>query len=150
MLDKKDGWIKDQVLGGRMDFSARNVIVPDASLRAHQIKLPYLTFLELYKPEIINQLTKITGCSNTKAAEYWFYAHIHFEPLVYEVMNYLLKNTKGKIRVLINRNPTIEFGSIVCMEVVEVKQCYDDMTMSLPIQILSALNADFDGYRLAA
>ena len=60
-------------------------------------------------------------------------------------MNYLLRNTKHKVKVLINRNPTINFGSFLCMEVAEVKSNYDDLTCSLPVQILAPLNADFDG-----
>ncbi|WP_216369601.1 hypothetical protein, partial [Brevibacillus sp. MCWH] len=56
---------------------------------------------------------------------------------------------KKKPRIIINRNPTINYGSLLLMKVVEVKKEYkDDYTMSLPIQILRVLNADFDGYVL--
>ena len=145
MIDQKEGHIRENVLGGRINFSARNVIIPDASLRSYQVKLPYLTFLELYQQEIINLIVKINGLSFTDATQEWFSAQTEFNPKVYEIMNYLLRNTKHKVKVLINRNPTINFGSFLCMEVAEVKSNYDDLTCSLPVQILAPLNADFDG-----
>lgn len=145
MIDKKEGLIHDGVLGGRVDFSARNVIIAGPELRAYQIKLSYLAFLELYKLEICNQLRKISGCTYEEALKLWFDAHIKFSKVVYEVMNYLIQNTKDGIWCLINRNPTIDFGSMCFMQVVGVTDQYNEMTMSLPIQILTKLNADFDG-----
>lgn len=142
MLDKKTGHIHDGIFGGRMDFSARDVIVPDPTLRANQIKLSYLAVLELYKLEICNMITKINGCSYTAALKYWFDAHIRFSKFVYEVMIYIMEKTKYGMICLINRNPTIDFGSFDCMHVVGITDNYDNMTMSLPVQILGKLNAD--------
>ena len=58
-VNQKDGHIRENILGGRINFSARNVIIPDTTLRAHEIRLPYLTFLELYKSEIINTIMRL-------------------------------------------------------------------------------------------
>lgn len=145
IVNQKEGHIRENILGGRINFSARNVIIPDTTLRAHQIRLPYLTFLELYKPEIINIIMKRDGVELTQATNRWSKAQMEFSESIYEIMNYILKNTKGKVKCLVNRNPTINYGSIVCCEVKSIKRDYDDLTMSLSAQILEALNADFDG-----
>lgn len=105
IVNQKKGHIRENILGGRINFSARNVIIPDATLRAFQIKLPYLTFLELYKLEILNLLVKMQGISFTVATNQLESAKKEFSPKIYEIMNYMLNNTKGKLTVLINRNP---------------------------------------------
>ena len=145
IINQKEGHIREYILGGRFNFSARNVIVPDASLRAYQVKLPYLTFLELYKPEIINLLMRMENISLTMAVNLWSKAQMEFSPKVYEIMNYILHHTEDGVWILINRNPTINFGSILCVKVKEIKKDPDDLTMSLSCQVLSVLNADFDG-----
>jgi len=88
-----------------MDFSARDVIVPNPTLRADEIILSYLAVLELYKLEIINLIVKIHGCNYTRALKYWFDAHLHFSPFVYQIMEYMRENTKLGLLCLINRNP---------------------------------------------
>ena len=148
MLDKKTGHIHDGIFGGRLDFSARDVIVIDPTLRANEIGLSYLAVLELYKLELCNIITKINGVTYDAALKLWFDSHIHFNPLMYETMRYLMNNTKLGMVCLINRNPTIDFGSFDCMHVVKITDSYDNMTMSLPVQILDKLNADFDGDNL--
>lgn len=52
-LNKKEGWIQQEILGARLSYAARNVIIPDASLDCNEVKMSYLCFLELYKMEII-------------------------------------------------------------------------------------------------
>lgn len=131
-----------------MDFSARDVIVPNPTLRADEIILSYLAVLELYKLEIINLIVKIHGCNYTRALKYWFDAHLHFSPFVYQIMEYMRENTKLGLLCLINRNPTIDFGSFICVKIVGITDTYDNMTMSIPIQVLGKLNADFDGDNL--
>lgn len=143
-INQKEGHIKDQILGGRINFSSRNVIIPDPSLRSDEVILGYLTFLELYKYEIIAHVVKMNDITENEAYEQWYKATINFNKKIYEVMMYLVK--KRKPRIIINRNPTINYGSILLMKVVSIKNEYkDDYTMNLPIQILRVLNADFDG-----
>jgi DNA-directed RNA polymerase beta' subunit len=133
--------IRENILGGRIDFSARNVIIPDPDLRVDEVKLGYLTFLELYKYEIIAHISQMSDISENEAYDQWFRATISFNRKIYEIMKYLIK--KRKPHVIINRNPTINYGSMLLMKVVDIKDEYkDDYTMSLPIQILNVLNAD--------
>lgn len=144
-LTEKEGHIRCNILGGKVNFSARNVIIPDDRLRSYQVRLPYVTFVELYKEEIINLIVKLTGVSYNIAVDEWFNAYREFDPKIYQIIKYMLKNTKNGNKILLNRNPTIDFGSFLCMEVADVKADYDDLSTSLPISILTALNADFDG-----
>ena len=88
-----------------MDFSARDVIVPNPKLRANEVILSYLAVLELYKLEIINLITKINGCTYHTALKYWFDAHLGFSPFVYEIMLHLMEKTKNGLCILANRNP---------------------------------------------
>lgn len=124
-----------------MNFSARSVIVPDPDLKADEIKISYLCFLELYKYEIIAHICKLKDITENEAYDEWFRASLCFSNEVYQIMQYLIK--KRKTHVLINRNPTINFGSLLSMKIVDIKKDFkDDYTMSLPIQILRVLNAD--------
>ena len=70
-------------------------------------------------------------------------AAVYFDERIYEIMEFIVK--KDNPMVLINRNPTINYGSILCVRVKKVKRSYKDQTMSLPITILKVFNADFDG-----
>lgn len=144
-INQKEGWIRDSILGGRVNFSARNVIVPDATLKADELKLPYLTFLELFQEEIINLIVKMNNKSFSEATEEWHEAQTKFNPKVYEIMNYLIKNTKQGLGMLTIRNPTINFGSALYLKVAYVRPEYDNLTCGVPLQILVLMNADFDG-----
>ena len=134
--------IRRNILGGRINFSSRTVITPNAKLRSYQIEIPYVCAVELYKEQIINLLVKMDGESFNEAVETWFSGFVDFNPKIYKVIQYLMKHTKGGLKCLLNRNPTINFGSFLCMDVVNVKEDYDDLSAGLPIQCLSSLNAD--------
>ena len=144
LINQKDGFIKSEILGGMINFSSRCVIIPDPELKADEVKLNYMAFLELYKYEIIAYLVKMGGITENEAYEAWFKARIVYNPKIYEVMNFILKKRKPKI--LINRNPTINYGSLLCVKIKSIKNEFsEDYTMSMPLQILTVLNADFDG-----
>ena len=78
-----------------------------------------------------------------EALEQWYDSYRGFNQRVYNVIKYILKHSK--CRTLLNRNPTINFGSFMCMEIAHVKKDYNDLSCGLPIACLQALNADFDG-----
>ena len=108
-INQKDGHIKGEILGGRINFSARNVIIPDPHLKADEVRLGYLAFLELYKYEIIAHLTKMNNSTYNQAYEEWYKATIKFDPKIYEIMAYLVKTRKP--RIIINRNPNKLIGA---------------------------------------
>lgn len=100
-MDGKKGHIRSEILGGRINFSARNVIGPDATLRADEIDVGYLTFLELYRYEIIGLLVKMTDMTYEEASQEWFDSTLEFNTRVYEIMNYIIDNCQT--RVIVNR-----------------------------------------------
>ena len=95
--------IRRNILGGRINYSARTVIVPNAKLKSYQIGLPYVAFVELYKEVIINLLVKLDGYDYSEAVNQWYNAYRDFDPKIYKVIQYILKH--GKPKVLLNRNP---------------------------------------------
>lgn len=140
-IDTKYGHIREEILGGRVNFSARNVIIPDSSLEADEIEVGYITFLELYRYEIIGFLVSMTGCTYEQASQEWFESTLSFNSRVYGIMEYIID--KCDPRVIMNRNPTINFGSLMLMRITKVRNVYNDNhTMSIPVFVLRDLNAD--------
>lgn len=148
MIDGKYGHIRGEITGGRMNFSARNVIIPDPSLRADEVRTGYTTFLELFRYEIIAILKHMSGGkSYSHACFEWERATRVFDPKVYEIIRYIID--EFKVGVVINRNPTINAKSIIYMRIIDVRpELNENQTLSMPLMVLSGLNADFDGDEL--
>lgn len=108
-----------------------------------QIVLPYLSFNVLYQYEIINLLQ--TDMTYYEAYEKWQKSCQEFDETVYLIMKELINKTKGGLKVLLGRNPTLNYGSILQMEVMDVKRDVEDLTMAIPLNILQVLGGDFDG-----
>lgn len=142
LLNGKEGLIRGQILGGSLNFTSRNVIIPDPTLRDDQIDLSYHTFLELYKFKIIYYLMQMDDISLSKAYYQWSRAY-KFNNKIYEIMQFIVK--KEEPRILMNRNPTLNYYSMLLMKVRKVKKDIDDFTLSVPLSVLPGLNADFDG-----
>ena len=141
-INQKTGHIKGSMLGGRVDFTARNVIIPDPTLKSDEVDLCYLSVLELFKFEIIGLISKLDGVTD-EAHVTWYMATINFDERVYQIMKHLVSTTKP--RVLIDRPPTINLGSQLCMKIRNIKRGdTENYTMSLPTRILNIMNADFD------
>ena len=60
-------------------------------------------------------------------------------------MKYIVENTEGGCYCFVNRNPSLNLGSILTMKVVAVKEDFDDLTLSVPLNVLGLFAADFDG-----
>lgn len=142
LVNGKNGHIKNRVLGGSLNFTARNVIVPDTRLRDNEIGLSYHTFRELAKQKIIYYLMKIDGISMAKAYGIW-QRSAKFDPHIYEIMNHIIHTEECYF--IINRNPTINYSSILCMKVAYVNSDPTSYVLALPLSALKGLNADFDG-----
>lgn len=142
----KKGHIRNNMLGIRVNFSSRCVITPLVGrYRLNEVVLPYLCFLELYKYEILNLLCQMDKCTLDEADSRWNNASQTYDHKIYLIMKNLINKTIEGIKVLINRNPTLNYGSVLICKVVDVKDNYDDLCLELTIPILSCLNADFDG-----
>lgn len=143
ILKGKRGSIRT-LFGGRCNFSARNVIVADPSLRIDEISLPFKVLAVLLQQTIINVLHKSYGMTFNQAYEYWSKAYITEDQTVVDIINSLIRdNESGRgLPIIINRNPTIAYGGILAMYCVKMTKTY---TMGVPLQILPLLAADFDG-----
>jgi hypothetical protein len=143
-IKSKSGLIRNQIMGTRVNFSARNIISPaKAGYKVDEIVLPYLTFLYLYKLEIVNIVSRIKGISLFEAEEVWHKASLKVDQEVYKVMKKII--TDEEIGILLNRNPTISYGSMLYLRVAGIKDDYEDWTMSIHNGILSLLAGDYDG-----
>jgi DNA-directed RNA polymerase beta' subunit len=145
IISGKTGFIRNSLLGNRLNFSSRCVIIPLAvNHDADEVHLPYLAALELYRPQITNYLVRLMKISYTKANFIWEDATRKYSKLVYGILNQILVDMK-QMRILLNRNPTINLGSILLCRVTAIKDDINDLTLSLSNSILSFLSADFDG-----
>ena len=109
-LTSKTGIIINRVLGGRYNFSARNIIVPDTgTLRSDEILLGYIPFLELFRYEIQNEYRKIYGCTPGEANSVWKKATNRFDPKIYAIIEHMINNPEYNkyLWCLINRKEYI-------------------------------------------
>lgn len=146
-ISGKEGLVKDGVMGGRVNWSARDVIVPDPTLRCNRLKVGYVLFLELYKFELIQLLVRMKDITFNEAFEQWSFASTHFDESMWRLMNHYILKTKPM--VILNRNPSINFGSLMLFYLDEVEAGYtESFVLRIPITVLRKFNADFDGDRL--
>lgn len=144
ICSNKKGSVR-MLVGGRCSFTSRLVIIPDPLLRIDEVKLSYYALVELLQQTIINILASSYNISYAKAYMIWYKSQITPNQRVREIIENLISANNG-INVLINRNPTINYGSIMAMRCVGIN---DDYTMCMPLQILTPFAADFD-YSLTA
>ena len=126
------------LVGGRCDFTSRAIITPDPKLRMDEVKLPYHSLVELLQQTIINILVTSFNISYAHAYSIWYKAQIRTDKRVWNIIENIIQCKDG-IPVIINRNPTLNYGSILAMRCIGIN---DTFTMSMPLQILPPLNAD--------
>jgi len=142
-IKSKAGIIRNQICGTRINFSARNIISPaHAGIKIDEMAVPYLTFLELYKFEIINIIQTVDNVSLKEAEEKWFKATLKFDEKIHKIMTKMVND--NEVGVILNRNPTIAYGSMLYLKIKEVKANYEDVTMSIHDSILTCLAGDYD------
>lgn len=142
-IKSKGGLIRNQIMGTRVNFSARNIISPaKAGYKIDEIVLPYITFLYLYKLELVNIISRVKNVSLSEAEQIWHSASLRVDREVYKIMKKMIVDEE--IGILLNRNPTISYGSILYLKVAGIKDDYEDMTMSIHNGILSLLAGDYD------
>ena len=142
ILTGKKGNIR-QLFGGRYNFSSRCVIVSDNTLRIDQIRLPYKCLVVWLEPQIKNILVKSYNMTYNEADEYLFKAKVKSNRTVANIIESIIHSYPEGLPCLINRNPTINYGSLLQMFCIGMNKDLDhDYTMSLPLQILPLLAAD--------
>lgn len=130
------------LVGGRFNFSSREVIKQDPSLRIDQVKLPYVELCITEEQRIINILHRTYNISFQDAYDKWYKALSKVDPTIVEIIETLIKSSGEGIPVIINRNPTIAYGGEMQMFCVGINYNY---CMSVPLQVLQPMAADFDG-----
>lgn len=104
-MNKKNGLIRNNIQGSRYNFSGRGVIIPMKGGKTNEIDFPYLTFLHLYKPEIIHYICKLNYVTVDEANTIWNKALVKFNKKVYSIMEYLVEHFD--LHILLNRNPIV-------------------------------------------
>lgn len=146
ILDGKKGVIQSKVIGGRYDWCSRNIITPNSGdLRADEIDLPYVAGLELLRFEIENLYCKMMGVTAATANAEWKKAKTRYNPIFASIMDHIISNNRIFINLLLNRNPSINYGSFMSVTIRSVKHSFEDKAVTLSTSIISLLNADFDG-----
>jgi len=138
MIKGKGGRFRQNLLGKRVDYSGRSVIVVGPQLKLHQCGLPKLMALELFKPFIFNKL-ELRGLATTiKQAKKMVENH---EPVVWDILEEVI----GEHPVLLNRAPTLHRLGIQAFEPVLI----EGKAIQLHPLVCVAFNADFDGDQMA-
>ena len=138
LIDGKHGWCRANVLGGEFNYSGRSVIVLDPSLKIDEVDVSYKAFIEQFKGRIIRRIIIDKGWSITKAYNY-LAEKFMYDEYVYSIMSDIIREEEPKM--IINRNPTITFGSIILMKIRKVKKDANDVTLAIPSAILPGQQA---------
>mgnify|MGYP002152326428 CR=1 FL=1 len=138
MLRGKTGRFRQNLLGKRVDYSGRSVIVVGPSLKLHECGLPKNMALELFKPHMMHELMARGYTQTPRSAKLMVENR---EPVVYKVLEYVVEDHP----VLLNRAPTLHRLGIQAFQPVLV----DGKAIRLHPLVCSAFNADFDGDQMA-
>src|ERR671934_443499 len=138
MLKGKQGRFRQNLLGKRVDYSGRSVIVVGPELKLHQCGLPKKMALELFKPFVMRQLVDKGFAHNIKSAKRIVE---RVKPEVWDVLEEVIKD----YLVLLNRAPSLHRLGIQAFEAVVI----EGSAIQLHPLVCSAFNADFDGDQMA-
>jgi DNA-directed RNA polymerase subunit beta' len=138
MLKGKQGRFRQNLLGKRVDYSGRSVIVVGPQLRLHQCGLPKAMALELFKPFVMKRLVDLDIAQNIKAAKRMVERQ---RPQVWDVLSEVIQEHP----VLLNRAPTLHRLGIQAFEPVLV----EGKAIQIHPLVCEAFNADFDGDQMA-
>ena len=138
MIKGKQGRFRENLLGKRVDYSARSVIVVGPSLRLHQCGLPKKIALELYQPFIIRRLKELQHADTIKSAKKMLERK---DEEVWDILEEVIRNHP----VLLNRAPTLHRMGIQAFEPVLV----EGNAIKLHPLVCKGFNADFDGDQMA-
>jgi DNA-directed RNA polymerase subunit beta' len=138
MIKGKQGRFRENLLGKRVDYSARSVIVVGPSLRLHQCGLPKKIALELYQPFIIRRLKELGHADTIKSAKKMLERR---DAEVWDILEEVIHNHP----VLLNRAPTLHRMGIQAFEPVLV----EGNAIKLHPLVCKGFNADFDGDQMA-
>ncbi len=138
MLKGKQGRFRQNLLGKRVDYSGRSVIVVGPQLKLHQCGLPKMMALELFKPFVMKRLIETQVAQNIKSAKRMVERR---KTVVWDVLEEVIREHP----VLLNRAPTLHRLGIQAFEPILV----DGKAIQIHPLVCKAFNADFDGDQMA-
>ena len=138
MIKGKSGRFRQNLLGKRVDYSGRSVIVVGPTLKLHQCGLPKLMALELFKPFIFNKLETLGIATTIKAAKKEVESQT---PIVWDILEEVIREHP----ILLNRAPTLHRLGIQAFEPMLI----EGKAIQLHPLVCAAFNADFDGDQMA-
>ncbi|MFZ0325501.1 MAG: DNA-directed RNA polymerase subunit beta', partial [Actinomycetes bacterium] len=138
MLKGKQGGFRQNLLGKRVDYSGRSVIVVGPQLKLHQCGLPKQMALELFKPFVMKRLVDLNHAQNIKSAKRMVERQ---RPVVWDVLEEVI----AEHPVLLNRAPTLHRLGIQAFE----PQLVEGKAIQIHPLVCTAFNADFDGDQMA-
>ena len=138
MLKGKQGRFRQNLLGKRVDYSGRSVIVVGPELKLHQCSLPKRMALELFKPFVIGKIIERGLAHNIRNSNRLIE---QAPPEVWEILEEVIANRK----VLLNRAPTLHRLGVQAFQPLLV----EDLAIRIPPMVCTAFNADFDGDQMA-
>src|ERR1700709_2301032 len=138
LLKGKQGRFRQNLLGKRVDYSGRSVIVVGPQLKLHQCGLPKQMALELFKPFVMKRLVDLNHAQNIKSAKRMVE---RARPVVWDVLEEVIREHP----VLLNRAPTLHRLGIQAFE----PQLVEGKAIQIHPLVCSAFNADFDGDQMA-
>lgn len=139
MLKGKQGRFRQNLLGKRVDYSGRSVIVSGPQLKLHQCGLPKYMAIELFKPFVMKRLVDLSHAQNIKSAKRMVERAVR--PEVWDVLEEVI----AEHPVLLNRAPTLHRLGIQAFE----PQLIEGKAIQIHPLVCSAFNADFDGDQMA-
>ena len=117
----------------QFNYSGRAVIVLDPTLKINEVDMSYKAFIVQYSGQLVKKLIKEKGWTITKSHNY-LKSKFMFDEYIYRLMEEVIRDFEPYI--ILNRNPTITFGSILLMKIRRIKKDSDDMTLAIPSAIL--------------
>ena len=138
MLKGKQGRFRQNLLGKRVDYSGRSVIVVGPELRLNECGLPKKMALELFKPFVINKIIEKGLAHNIRNANHLIEIA---PPEIWAILEDVIANKK----VLLNRAPTLHRLGIQAFKPILI----EDLCIKIPPMVCTAFNADFDGDQMA-
>ena len=138
LLKGKQGRFRQNLLGKRVDYSGRSVIIVGPQLKLHQCGLPKGMALELFKPFVMKRLVDLSHAQNIKSAKRMVE---RARPVVWDVLEEVIRDHP----VLLNRAPTLHRLGIQAFE----PQLVEGKAIQIHPLVCTAFNADFDGDQMA-
>jgi DNA-directed RNA polymerase subunit beta' len=138
IIEGKQGRFRQNLLGKRVDYSGRSVIVVGPSLKIHQCGLPKEMAIELFQPFVIHRLIRLNLVNNIKAAKKLIQRN---DPAIWDVLEDVIRDHP----VMLNRAPTLHRLGIQAFEPILV----EGRAIQLHPLVCPAFNADFDGDQMA-